>query len=198
MCIEVVGYESRLWRKQGEAPVCYLLFIAIFKREDCRGEIGELSLLWESPLHASWTWAANCKFQSTSSIEGLSAGSLSKHLQHISIIVFTDSPEHVFLTAGSTKLFVDAPSVTMPDCNCIASCKECTDKEVMNSLSGQKLFCFHPFYFSALKWRAVNKILPDHLPPPLHSWNLLSSLRRLLIRLLQSHIYPTYLDALPC
>lgn len=106
------------FEKQWEVPVIIYCLIGSFTREDCRGEIGEPSLLWESPLHASWTWAANCKFHSTSSMEGLSAGSLCKHLQHISIIVFTDSPEHEFLTAGSTKLFLDASSAVMLAWNC--------------------------------------------------------------------------------
>lgn len=65
--------------------------------------------------------AANCKFQRTSSTEGLSDGMLDRHLTHISIIVFNDSPEHSFCTVGSAILLRDESSVVMLACTCGSS-----------------------------------------------------------------------------
>lgn len=87
----------------------------------CDGETGDSSPLRNSPRHASWTWAANCKFQSTSSTEGLSAGFFSRHLTQISIIVFNDWSEYVLWTAGSTMLRREVLSLLMLACNCIVS-----------------------------------------------------------------------------
>lgn len=81
-------------------------------------EIGDPSLLCESPLEESCTWAANCKFHRTSSTEGLSVGSLERHLTHISITVFKDSSKEVPWTAGSAMLLrADSSAATLAS-NC--------------------------------------------------------------------------------
>uniref|UniRef100_A0A0E0AG70 Uncharacterized protein n=1 Tax=Oryza glumipatula TaxID=40148 RepID=A0A0E0AG70_9ORYZ len=85
----------------------------------CDGDSGDSSLLRESPLQSSCTCAANCRFHSTSSTDGLCTASLARHLRQISITVFTDSSEHPLLTAGSTKLLLFAvPSAVSADCSC--------------------------------------------------------------------------------
>lgn len=57
--------------------------------------------LWSESAEA-WSWAAYCKFQSTSSNEGRIDGSGDMHLLVIEITVDSDSCEHVVNTTGST------------------------------------------------------------------------------------------------
>lgn len=78
---------------------------------------GEPWLLLESTLHRSWTWAANCKFQITSSTVGLLVSSLERHLTQISITVFSESSEHSLWIAGSTMLLRATSSVVKLTCN---------------------------------------------------------------------------------
>ena len=111
--------DLELILEKGELePECWFCWTVSCRRGGWKGEIGDPSLLWESPLHASWIWAANCKFHSTSSMEGLSTGSLTKHLLQISIVIFNDSSEYALWTAESTKFFRAAASAVMLACNC--------------------------------------------------------------------------------
>ena len=63
-------------------------------------------LLQASTSQSSCTWAANCRFHSTSSTEGRCDASLARHLWQISMTVLSDSSEHPLLTTGSAKLLL--------------------------------------------------------------------------------------------
>lgn len=73
---------------------------------------------WKSCLDESWTCVVNCKFQSTSSTDGLLLSSSDKHLMQISIIILSDSSEQSFCKVWSTMLLRATPSANKLTCTC--------------------------------------------------------------------------------
>jgi hypothetical protein len=81
-------------------------------------------LLQASVSQSSCTWAANCRFHSTSSTEGRCDASFARHLWQISMTVLSDSSEHPLLTAGSAKLLLltrSSSAIAHASCSRIAS-----------------------------------------------------------------------------
>jgi len=66
-----------------------------------------ISNLW-SPSAVAWTWAAYCRFQSTSSMEGLADDCGDKHLFIMEITIDRDSWEQVLKMIGSMMPFLSS------------------------------------------------------------------------------------------
>ena len=91
--------------------------------------------LW-SPLTVPWIWAAYCKFQSTSSIEGRLHDSREIHLLIMESTIDSDSCEQVACTIGSIIRF-------WPSRELIEACK-------MRNLVSRKCFSYTMHIYSVV------------------------------------------------
>lgn len=127
----------------------------------CGGEPGEAEpplLLDSPPCHASWTWAANCRFQSTSSMDGLKLGSFNRHRAHISIIVLSDSSEQVCWMSSATVFLRAGSSAARLACTCYQiSCLTYT-RPYKGRLQTDHDFITTFHYLNAFRWFPVHRV----------------------------------------